>query len=371
MQLSFLDFSRWDTGNWVVFGIVVAALLAYWFWPQAEEPDAEVGVSESTRKQAKSLVALADEQAPTGLFLLEPMPLRIREANLPADLPPADVREGLWLVQRDLIQRLQSELDYAQQADVSENFAIAAPANQPASLLATTLTDLEKTVIQLKALWSLPDRMGRWRGRALMLLLSNRKLFDHVAWLTAAGSGPSAPGAFTLISDGTVLMPIYATRLGGFGRASTLQVARAILRRLPTALPKWFEEGLAGWSADMLAGAANQGELQLASAAEILDPGKWQGAHDDSLLYEKLLNASYRSVAMLAQKKQDALMAYLADLIAGAPEVAAFEKHLGEPLAVALERNIAAARAEEEQKRIEAEARAKAEREKMEQRLRR
>lgn len=371
MLLSFLDFSKWDASNWAIFAIVVLALIAYWLWPQSESPDAEVGVSEETRKQAKSLIALAADGAKEDAFVLEPMPLKIREGQLDPSLSPDAVRDSLWVCQRAMIQRLESELDYAQQADVSEHFAIAAPANQPATLLTSALADLEKTLGKLRTLWSLPETSGRWRGRALVLLLSNRKLFDHVAWLTAVGSGPSAPGAYTLVNDGTVLMPIYATRLGGFARPLTLQVARAVLRNLSQTLPRWFEEGLAAWSADAVAGAVPQAETPMSDAADILNSDKWEDAQGDSLLYEKMVYASYRVVALLAKQEQAAVVDYFADLLRGDEPSGAFEKRFGNSLQSVLEKQIAAARQEEDIKRQEAEARAKAAREQQQQAQRR
>ena len=139
-------FDNFDTTTWILFGFLAAALLAYYFWPESTRAQAEVKRDDETRKQAKSLIALANDVADQQIFGLSHMPLRIqvtdrlRNRLSTADRPDAkELTEALWIQQRAMITRLESELDYAQQADISDHFAIAAPANQPEALLEKTL----------------------------------------------------------------------------------------------------------------------------------------------------------------------------------------------------------------------------------------
>jgi hypothetical protein len=363
MLLSLLDFdfSKWDPINWILFAIVIAALLGYMFWPARVEPDAEVSVSEQTRKQARPVIQLPADGARDDLFCLEPMPLAIAATDqfrlLKASESEAIIRDGLWVCQRKLIQRLESELDYAQQADLSDHFAIAAPANQPATLLSSTLTELEGTLGKLRNLLQIPADQPLWHGRAMVLLLSNRKLFDHVAWLTSAGVGPSAPGAYTLVRDRVVLMPLYATRLGGFARPLAVQVARATLRTLNRPLPRWFEEGLAMWAVDALLGQGLQGETMLADGPEVLNADAWKSAGDDSSQYEKLVFASHRIVMDLAAQDQPKLIAYFRALLDGQDPSASFRASFGDEMRPRFTAAIIAARKVEEGKRLEVQAR--------------
>ena len=356
-----LDFSKWDPTNWLLFAIVVAALLGYMFWPARVEPDAEVAMSEQTRKQARPVIPLPQDGARDDLFCLEPMPLAITATAqlrlLKVSEPDAAIRDALWVCQRQLIQRLESELDYAHQADLSDHFAIAAPANQPATLLSTTLTELEGMLGKLRNLLEVPADQPLWHGRAMVLLLSNRKLFDHVAWLTSAGAGPSAPGAYTLMRDRVVLMPLYATRLGGFARPLALQVARATLRTLTRPLPRWFEEGLAMWAVDALQGQGLQGETLLADGAEVLSDDAWKKAADDSSQYEKLVFASHRIVLDLAAQDRAKLIGYFRALLDGQDSSESFHASFGDDMQPRFTAAIIAARKVEEIKRIEAQTR--------------
>jgi hypothetical protein len=367
MLLSFLDFSKFDPTDWALFIIGVAALLGYMLWSVRGEPDAEVSVSEQTRKQAKPVIPLPVDGAREDLFFLEPMPLAIAATEqfklLKAGEPAATTGDALWVCQRQLIQRLESELDYAQQADLSEHFVIAAPANQPATLISTTLTELEGLLGKLRDLLQIPADQPLWHGRAMMLLLSNRKLFDHVAWLTSAGVGPSAPGAYTLVRDNVVLMPLYATRLGGFARPLALQVARATLRTLSRPLPHWFEEGLAMWTVDALLGQGLQGETMLADGPDVLNADAWKKAGDDSSQYEKLVFASHRIVMGLAAQDQAKLIGYFRALLDGQDPSATFHASFGDDMQPRFTAAIVAARKVEEVKRIEAQTRLANERE--------
>ena len=361
MLLSFLDFSKFQPTDWLLFAIVIAALLGYMFWPARVEPDTEVSMSEQTRKQARPVIQLPADGARDDLFCLEPMPLAISATDqlrlLSATESESAIRDALWVCQRQLIQRLESELDYAQQADLSDHFAIAAPANQPATLLSTTLSELEGMLGKLRTLLEIPANQPLWHGRAMVLLLSNRKLFDHVAWLTSAGAGPSAPGAYTLVRDGVVLMPLYATRLGGFARPLALQVARATLRTLTRPLPRWFEEGLAMWAVDALQGQGLQGETLLADAADVLNADAWKKAGDDSSQYERLVFASHRIVLDLAAQDQAKLIGYFRALLDGQDPSESFRTSFGDDMQPRFSTAIIAARKVEEAKRLEAQAR--------------
>lgn len=333
MPLSFLDFfSDFDATQWILFGALVVAFVGYYFWPESsDQAHSEVSVDQATRQQAKPMVAPASGEVDTALFDLKPMPLQIHAAaRLKAGAAAADavnpleVREALWAQQRAMISRLESELDYAQQADVSDHFAIAAPANQPASLLENTLKELESRLEQTRELLKLPADRPLWHGRALILMLSNRKLFDHVAWLTGAGLAASAPGAFTQAAEDVVVIGLYATRLGGFARQLTFQIARAaVCCTGGERTPKWVEYGLANWIAEKILGKqekqadeqAVQWELEASPA--IFDPKAWQSAADDSSRLEQLVAWSQVHVEEVMAEQSDSLVSKLQELRAG------------------------------------------------------
>ena len=324
---------------WLLFGGLAAAISAYYFWPEAHEvAESEVGRDEQTRKQAKPLIAMASDKADEQFFTLMPMPMIIKVSDrLTADVADARtldetmIKDSLWVQQRAMITRLESEFDYSQQADVSEHFAIAAPANQPGSLLVNTLGDLETMLGKIRRLLQLPGDCRLWHGQALILMLSTRKLFDHVAWLTGAGHAQSAPGAFMLDSEDVVLMAIYATRVELFGteddekvkrqkmqvidstevatgrpavksvfeascgRLLLLQVCRAVVCSVGgPRTPKWMEFGMAHWLADQILGKVKlaEGETPVqweAKSAAIFDAQQWFKAIDDSNRPEQLL----------------------------------------------------------------------------------
>ena len=323
-------FGNFDQTSWLLFGLLVAALVAYYFWPEHTKAQAEVHRDEETRKKAKSLIALAHDDVDDKLFELEQVPLRIRPGGKlksalasGTKLDAEEICEALWTQQRALITRLESELDYAQQADVSSHFAIAAPANQPGSLLEKTLKELEAMLGQIRKQLQIADDRPLWHGRAMVLMMSNRKLFDHVAWLTGAGLASSAPGAFTLASDDIVMITLYATRLGGFARQLTLQVSRAaVLGEGGPALPKWVEYGVGVWLADKLLGAPVLAKGEEAprwseGAISVLDPGAWREAMEDSTKLERLVGWSAILVAAAMQQQCDRLLADLRDLRQG------------------------------------------------------
>lgn len=314
-------FDDWDVVQWGLFLAVLAAFLGYYFWPEPMgKADAEVHVDDNTRKKANAMIALAAD-APAGeLFTLVEPPLHI-QANAAAsesNLPSAELREALWVKQRAMITRLEGELDYAQQADISEHFAIAAPANQPASLLQKTVKDLEGMVEQIRKHLRLEKQDELWHGRALILMLSNRKIFDHVAWLTGAGLAASAPGAFTLSQDRVVLIAIYATRLGGFARPLTLQVARAcICGAGGNKTPKWLEYGLALWLVERMLGKETlpKGEEEPKWDGEngpaIFDAKAWTKASEDSTRLEQLVTWSLLYLKQLPDAKREAVITAL------------------------------------------------------------
>lgn len=326
-------FENFDLTSWVIFSLLLVAAIAYYFWPQTTQADAEVGIDKTTRDKANPLIALADAAADQQLFELSPMPLRVLPgAKLQSDNPgtQADIAQALWLKQRELITRLESELDYTQQADVSEHFALAAPANQPAALLKNTLTELENRLGQIRKLLKVEPEAQLWHGKALLVMLSTRKLFDHVAWLMNAGHAASAPGYFTLANDQIVLIVLYATRVelgllddpsqqqpaplsslqaqpatnaekptpAAFTRPLTLQVSRAAIRCVGGSYtPLWLEYGLASWMTNQLMGkpevAKNEEAPKWNSAGQsIFDPDSWEKSADDSGKLEQLTTLS-------------------------------------------------------------------------------
>ena len=298
-------FDNFDTTTWILFGFLAAALLAYYFWPESTRAQAEVKRDDETRKQAKSLIALANDVADQQIFGLSHMPLRIqvtdrlRNRLSTADRPDAkELTEALWIQQRAMITRLESELDYAQQADISDHFAIAAPANQPEALLGKTLKELEGLYGQIRKLLNLGPSYPLWHGRALVLMLSNRKLFDHVAWLTGAGLAASAPGAFTLSDEDVVTITIYATRLGGFARPLTLQVCRAaVCATGGTRTPLWVEYGMASWLTTKTLGKLppekdEQPPVWTEQFNTVIGSIVWTKSSDDSAKLEQLVIAS-------------------------------------------------------------------------------
>ena len=326
-------FANFDQTMWVLFGLLVVAIVGYYFWPEITKAQGEVHRDEVTRKTAKSLIALATDGADDLLFELSHAPLRVQvgpklksamETGQKLDL--LEVREALWAQQRAMITRLENELDYAQQADVSENFGIAAPANQPAALLEKTLKELEEMNKKIRGILAIKAEQPLWHGRAMVLMMSNRRLFDHVAWLTGAGLASSAPGAFTLFSDDIVMITIYATRLGGFARPLTTQVARAAIRGAGgSSTPQWVEFGLAHWVADKMVGkvslAKDELPLTWAPAREtIFDSAVWEKALDDSSKLEALIISSGVFVDAIMEKAPDRIISELNELRAATPE---------------------------------------------------
>ncbi len=314
-------FENFDATTWALFGLLAAAAIAYYFWPESTRAAAEVTVDEATRKQAKPLIALASDRAGKQLFQLSHMPLRVMateelRTRLAGGTPPdlAELTEALWAQQRAMITRLESELDYAQQADVSEHFAIAAPANQPEALLEKTLKELESLYGQVRSLLHTPKDRPLWHGRAMVLMLSNRKLFDHVAWLTSSGLTASASGAFTLAQDDVVMITIYATRLGGFARPLTLQVCRAAVHGMGgEKTPQWVEYGLAQWLTTKALGKAQlmAGEQPPAwdeKCKAVVESAAWKAAADDSVKLEHLVIASGLLMDEIMSRQPDRLL---------------------------------------------------------------
>ena len=337
-----MDIFNWDITTWVLVLALVAAFVAYAFWPQTSKAQSEVKRDDETRKQAQPLIALAaaDQQQ---LFELTQVPLGIHVTTalrdrLASEKPPEEneIRESLWAQQRGMITRLESELDYAQQADISACFAIAAPANQPAALLQKTLSELEGNLKKIRTLLGVQTQEPFWHGRAMILMLSTRKLFDHVAWLTGAGLAASAPGAFMLSEEGVVLISLYATRLGGFTRPLTLQVCRAAVKSLGGSnTPPWMEYGLAYWLTDQIAPkppalapaqvpACKAGTPQAAQEEEIkwdqqkspaiLELEQWTKAADDSVRLEHLVTWSALYVTQMMTENSGNLLRQLHSL---------------------------------------------------------
>ena len=343
-----MDIFNSDVINWILIGALVAAFVAYFFWPEHTRAQAEVKRDEETRKHAKPLVALASDAADANLFALSHVPLAVRaNAALPnrlAAVPspqPAEIRDALWTQQRGMITRLESELDYAQQADISDHFAIAAPANQPGALIQKTLGELEENLKKIRSLLRVDAQRPLWHGRAMVLMLSNRKLFDHVAWLTSVGLAASAPGAFMQAEDDIILIGLYATRLGGFMRPLTRQVSRAVIRCVGgPAVPQWVEYGLAYWVTDQIAPKppaptpapapqqpgrpAVQAPPQPIPEEElkwddqqslaIFEPQQWTASADDSAKLERLVAWSAMYVATAMKKSPESLLADLGQI---------------------------------------------------------
>jgi hypothetical protein len=188
--------------------------------------------------------------------------------------------------------------------------------------------------VQIRELLKIDADRRLWHGRAMVLMLSTRKLFDHVAWLTGAGLAHSAPGAFTLCGDDVVMITIYATRLGGFTRPLTHQVCRAAIRGLAgERTPMWLEYGLSQWMADQMLGkkpvpqapapdptkkqqkappVEKEPEWEEASKA-IFDPAAWSKAGDDSTRLEQLVIWSGLYVNGVKSRKPAAFISELAE----------------------------------------------------------
>lgn len=351
-----MDFSNFDETTLVLFGLLALAMLAYYFWPEVTQAQAEVKMDDQTRKKAQPMIALASEEVKEQIFELQPMPLRIvagEKLKADATLDRNVVRDALWVQQRAMITRLESELDYAQQADISEHFALAAPANQPGVLLQKTLKGLEDGLMQIRKLLKLEVQQPLWHGRAMILMLSTRKLFDHVAWLTGAGLAASAPGAFVLSDDDIVMITIYATRVemglldsdinadqgvvsaqgqsgpsnsdkpAAFMRPMTLQVSRAVVLAVGgQRTPKWVEYGLANWMTDQIAGKVKLRKDEkpptwCEEAGVIFDAKAWDKAGDDTARLEQLVAWSSVHVGALMSKSASGLLGALKGLRAG------------------------------------------------------
>ncbi len=351
-----MDFSNFDETTLILFGLLALAMLAYYFWPEVSRAQAEVKMDDQTRKKAQPMIALASDEVKEQIFELQQMPLRIVAGDKLRDDAKLDrnaVRDALWIQQRAMITRLESELDYAQQADVSECFAIAAPANQPGALLQKTLKALEDALTQIRTLLKLEAEQPLWHGRAMILMLSTRKLFDHVAWLTGAGLAASAPGAFVLSDDGVVMITIYATRVelgildrdaeeqqgvvtaqgqaspqiadkpAAFMRPLILQVSRAVVLAVGgPRTPKWAEYGLANWMTEQIAGPAKLRKDEnpptwCQEAAVIFDAKAWDKASEDTARLEQLVAWSSVHVGKLMSTSAGELLTVVKGLRGG------------------------------------------------------
>lgn len=320
-----------DPLNWALLLLAAAGVFVYFKWTKAPVPTAQSTVNEDTRKQAHPLILPPAEGAATDLFELTPVPLAIRPTPRLSSVTHSlgsfnpVIRDALWLPQRQMILRLEGELEMAQQAEASEHFVIAGPANQPGALLARTVAELEKVLAFLVKSFELPQPVELWYGRAMVLLLSNRKLFDHVAWLTRAGVAGSTTGSYFLAEQRIVLIPIYATRLGGFGAALQQQVSRAFLYCLmgqTGRYSQWVEEGLARWIDAQAPRIADRAAVAPASpvAADastafdprtIVTPDAWAQAKDDPATLDRLSSTSQQVIAWLMARHRGALLKYL------------------------------------------------------------
>lgn len=355
-----MDFSNLfnDEVTMILLGLLVVCMIAYYFWPENTRADVEVKKDEETRKKAAAMIALASDEVKEQIFELTPMPLRIvagEKLKTESNLDRTVVRDALWVQQRAMITRLESELDYAQQADISEHFAIAAPANQPGALLQKTLKELETNLQQMRKLLKLEADATLWHGRAMILMLSTRKLFDHVAWLTGAGHAASAPGAFVLAGDNIVMVTIYATRVelgildrdsnadegvvtaagsagaqaklsdkpAAFMRPLLLQVSRAVALSVGgERTPKWLEYGMAYWMTEQIAGKAKLRKDEKPptwsdEAACIFDAKAWDKAADDTARLEQLVAWSSVHVGTLMAKSSEQLLSTIKGLPTG------------------------------------------------------
>ncbi len=350
------DNSMMDSTNLILIGLAAALIVWYWLGSRDDGPENQEKAHQETRKAARALIALPADSARADLFELQPMPLRIVPTQTMVQefaLPPADtsdpvLRDALWLRQRELIVRLESELEMAQQAEVSDHFAVAGPANQPGQMLDKTLGDLEKAFRFFAERFEAPVPHQLWVGRALVLLLSNRKLFDHVAWLTGAGSVASRTGSYFLANDGIVLIPLYATRLGGYGRTLLRQVVRVFLYHLdakPYSFPRWLEEMLALWAQPHCPGLVDQAPAPLRqqqqqgnkpaevdevafSAADVFNDDKWDQAFDEPLLMEKMTAEAVRLGKTVMQTHSAQLVKVLHETKAGGDFAALWSQHL-------------------------------------------
>ena len=111
-------FENFDQTTWILFGLLIAAVIAYYFWPESTKAQAEVRPDEDTRKKARALIAVAADDVDKSLFDLSHLPLRVKAgAKLKSaiesgeKLDPQEVREALWVQQRAMITRLESEID--------------------------------------------------------------------------------------------------------------------------------------------------------------------------------------------------------------------------------------------------------------------
>ncbi len=301
-----------DWLNWLLIGVVVWALMTLF----RKKDDAEQRVSGEihveTRKKATALLPLPDERADGELFTLEQTPMRIKPTAKVATLlaePSASsfekpLAEGLWLRQREMLERLEGELEMHQQAELSVHFAIAAPTNQPADLLTQALVNAEKSLDLLLATFEVEKPARLWMGRALILMLSNRKLFDHVAWLAEAGLTRSQSGAYLIGDDGVVLICVYATRVSDSRRIILKQIVRSFLYALGGSYgeyPRWIEEGIARWMETERLGAPQppagaDGPIQAAAASKLIDDGAWKSVEDDPIAEEAMLRSAGRQV---------------------------------------------------------------------------
>jgi hypothetical protein len=220
-----------------------------------------------------------------------------------------------------------------QQAECSAHLAIAAPTNQPNDLLTEALRGAEESLEMMCQQLEAPRPLRLWHGRALLLMLSNRRFFDHVAWLMNIDLARSGGGACVQAQDGVVLIPIYATRVSDTRRIVLRQLVRAFCYAYGGAYgtyPNWIEHGLARWVEVQRLGLPQTDAAKIAAELPvavdcIIDPAAWTTTAAEGQRHEALTYTSYRAVDGLMRESRSGFIQVLRSLKSGPSDDQAFQ----------------------------------------------
>ncbi len=315
-----------DPLNWLLIGM---AILAAWILYRQVRPKklfAHSTIRTEVRKQAALLIPPPVESA-SSLFTMPVSPLRIkplaslarRRGEESISWFAASVCASLWNQQRGMLSLLEKELDVALEAELSGHFVAACSANHPPEILDKVAQTAERTLDALGKLFRLQEPLQLWYGRAMILLLHNRKAFDHVAWLTGSTVQAANENDYFLADNRVVFIPIYTTRLTDFTAAVSREVTQAFLFCYGEVLghyPQWIEWGLARWTKGKIGIAppppvSAEEDASPLSVQAILDAAQWERSRLEPVLREQLLACSGEVVQWLIARHGEAFFRYL------------------------------------------------------------
>lgn len=376
-----------DWLTWVLLGVAALAMMFWWIWYQHTRGPARVIDRAKERPKNVDMIPPEVPGAAANIFRLQNSPMLVRATSLTEPFTQKGVlssfdpviRDALWVQQRHLIARLESELELPLQADLSPHFVIVTPTNQSRDFLAHAVADAEKVFATLKNVIEMADPLRLWLGRAMIVLLSNRRRFDHVAWLTGTKLKLSSEGAYFIAEERIVFIPLYMTLVTDSRRMLVQQVTRAWLhcmggiaggypRWVTESLARWVEHSMGGWiegqigwiedglthhpvrieGTDVVQPAARTPQLASAKvhAAEqikILLPAAWERADIDPPLLESMRDSSYRVIDWLMRSNRAGLLQFLRAFKAASSEDAAWRGALNMDAKAVLAASFAAA----------------------------